>query len=789
MSTSLAQKKTDTQTRSVVKKKTDTQIRSVVRPLYPFLIFIGVFCLASCDAHNDPSGEGDLGARYDAPESTQAEALEASMPVLAAELFTDAPKNGDARAVIQRMELALAAGRPTAALSAVERLGDAVTPADMPAAFVYRIYAQALRESETGGADFAAAYADAFNTVFAEVDDRGAHQLAWYLETPTFAFERRLQSALERTEGAQTLDREAAVSLVRAWISVQVNAAAAPYLADLLSQDRARRYVMNEDVRIETHAGVMLSATLVRPRTETPLPAALVFTIYADGNASLQRALAAASYGYAGMVAYSRGKGASEAEIMPYEHEAEDAAVVVDWIARQPWSNGEVGMYGASYEGFAAWAAAKSMPEALRAIAPVAAALPGQGLPMMNNVFLNANYGWPFFVANNATLDFETYNDPERWEALNQDWFASGRPYRELDAIDGTPNPFFQRWLEHPAFDEYWQAMAPYGADFAEIDIPVLSITGYYDDGQISALRYLHEHYRHRPDAEHYLVIGPYDHFGVGAPRKVRELRGYTIDPSAQFDTEALTFAWFDHVFRGAKRPALIADRINYQVMGADRWGRAASLDDMTEETLRLYLIPARGEAFHRLSETPPEITDALVQTVNFADRETIHNDYYPELIEGGRPEFETGLAFITDPLTEPAELSGLLSGGLKITINKNDVDLGVRLYEVQADGSLFFLSYWLGRTSYAGDQTERSLLIPGEPATIAFHRSYLVSRRIEAGHRLLVVVDVNKNPWHQVNYGTGGDVSAESIADADEPLRIEWTSDSYVDLPVTWRD
>jgi putative CocE/NonD family hydrolase len=660
---------------------------------------------------------------------------------------------------------------------------------ETPAAFVYRIHAEAARAVEDDGADFAAAYARAFDAVFAEIGDRGAHELAWYLETPSVVFERRLRAALARASGAAALDRTEAVSLVRAWISTRVDAAAAPHVADLLAQDRARRYVIDEDVRIRTPAGVTLSATLVRPRTEARLPTALVFTIYADAVASRQRALAAASYGYVGMVALSRGKGSSDAEIMPYEHEAEDAPAVVEWIADQSWSNGEVGMYGASYEGFAAWAAAKSMPDALRAIAPHAAALPGQGLPMMNNVFLNANYGWPFFVANNRTLDFETYNDRERWETLDRDWFASGRPYRDLDAIDGVPNPFFQRWLDHPSFDAYWQAMVPHGAEFARIDIPVLSITGYYDDGQISAVDYLREHCRFRPDAEHFLVIGPYDHFGVGAPRKARELRGYDIDPVAQFDTEALTFAWFDHVFRGADRPALLRDRVNHQVMGADRWDHAASLDEMAEERWRLHLAPARGEAFHRLSETPPERPDALVQTVDLADRDVIHNDYYPEVIDGGTTDFETGLAFISDPLPRASELSGFPSGRLTITINKRDVDLGVRFYEVQADGSLFHLSYWLGRASHADDPTVRTLLTPGEPTRIEFDRSYLVSRRIEAGHRILVVVDVNKNPWHQINYGTGGDVSAESIADAGAPLRIEWANESHVELPVTWVD
>jgi predicted acyl esterase len=69
-------------------------------------------------------------------------------------------------------------------------------------------------------------------------------------------------------------------------------------------------------------------------------------------------------------------------------------------------------------------------------------------------------------------------------------WYASGRPYRQIDQVDGTPNPWLQRWLDHPSYDAYWQAMVPYGDQFNDIRIPVLTITGYYDDGQISALQY-----------------------------------------------------------------------------------------------------------------------------------------------------------------------------------------------------------------------------------------------------------------------------------------------------------
>lgn len=81
-------------------------------------------------------------------------------------------------------------------------------------------------------------------------------------------------------------------------------------------------------------------------------------------------------------------------------------------------------------------------------------------------------------------------------------------------------------------------------------------------------------------------------------------------------------------------------------------------------------------------------------------------------------------------------------------------------LYGVTPDNQFFHLAYTIQRASYATDMTVR---------------------------RLLVVLDVNRGPGAQVNYGTGRDVSDESIADAKEPLQIEWRSDSYVRVPI-WK-
>jgi predicted acyl esterase len=87
--------------------------------------------------------------------------------------------------------------------------------------------------------------------------------------------------------------------------------------------------------------------------------------------------------------------------------------------------------------------------------------------------------------------------------------------------------------------------MVPYKEEYSKINIPVLTITGYYDDGQISALHYLREHYRYNKRANHYLIIGPYDHFGAqrgGVP----VLRDYSVDPVALIDTREITYQWLD---------------------------------------------------------------------------------------------------------------------------------------------------------------------------------------------------------------------------------------------------
>jgi len=647
------------------------------------------------------------------------------------------------------------------------------------------LYARAKAAEAGGSVDSELAFRKAFAELVAPMDDKTALSVEYFLKARTWFFQRGVDQALVRHESQREMAPAEALELMNFYFNLKALQSFAPRLDSVIAADDVQRYIIDTNVLIKTKEGVTLSAVVVRKKgTTEPLATSLSFNIQTDIDYWLNQAKTAAIHGYVGVVADPRGKRLSPDEIAPWEHEADDTYAVIDWISKQPWSNGKVGMYGLSYAGFTQWAAAKSLHPALKTIVPAAASFPGFGAPMQNNVVQYVQYAWPFYVMNNKTLDDATYFDFGRWSALREKWFSSGRPFRAIDAIDGTPNKLLQQQLQHPSLDKYWQAMQPFGKDYARINIPVLTLTGYYDDANAAAVNYLVNHYRYNKKADHYLVIGPYDHSGTMEAFKAPVLMGYEIDPVAQIDSVELTYQWFDYVMRGAPKPTLIKDRINYQVMGANIWKHAPSIAAMGTQQLKLYLSTAKEGERYRLSSSKPAEADFIPQSVDFADRTSQLNLYDPVPISKDESQANV-MAFVSEPFDSPVSVSGMITGRLDAAINKRDMDFTMSFYELMPDGQRFHLSYYLGRASYARDMSKRVLLTPGKRTLIPFERTPLISRRMSVGSRLLMMLTVNKNSFAQINYGTGKDVSDESIADAKEPLQVRWYNDSYVTVPL----
>lgn len=466
-------------------------------------------------------------------------------------------------------------------------------------------------------------------------------------------------------------------------------------------------YDIQDSVLIKTKDGATISAMVVRKKNEVSTkPVIFQYTIYVrDRGRDIKSLKESADKGYVGVIAYTRGKRFSQDDIYPYENDANDTYEVIDWISKQAWCNGSVGMFGGSYNGFTQWAATKKLHPALKTIVPYVANRPGMGLPMENNVFVNPNYEWAFYVANNKYLDTLTGNDRQRFRKLQFKWWQTGIAYNKLDSLDGTPNKWFQRWISHPSFDSYWQKMAPYEKDFAHINIPVLAFDGYYNDSQNSSLYYLRELSKYSPKTPFYLIIGPYGHFGTqigGEP----VLYGYKIAQTALIDIKKITYQWFDYILKNGTKPEMLKDRINYQVMDTDQWRSAPSIEKMSNDHLGFYLSTAKAGNFHIADKQKPIKTDFLYQEVDFADRDNSNNNYYPDPIIQKQLDTTNGYFFMSDPLNEQMIVNGSFSGEIKVEINKKDFDYGITLYEVSPAGEYFHLSYIIGRASYAKDIT-----------------------------------------------------------------------------------
>lgn len=549
------------------------------------------------------------------------------------------------------------------------------------------------------------------------------------------------------------------------------------------SQNQAdSTYSISDSVLIRTRDGAQVSALLVRKKGVTEKQATiLVFTIYARPT-DIKKAKEAADKGYTGMVAFTRGKRYSPDAPIPYEHDGEDVYDVIDWIDHQPWSNHQVAMYGGSYTGFTSWASMKKLHPALKTIVASASCAPGLDVPMTNNVFMSFLFPWIYYTTNNKWLDEKDYRDTI-WNRLYWRWYNEGRAYNALDTMIGRPSDIYQRWLAHPTYDSYWQHMIPYKDEFAQITIPVLSTTGYYDGGQIGATYYMREHLKYNPKAEHYFIIGPYGHFGSqGYPDSV--YNGYRIDPVANIRIHDIIYEWFGHVLKKQPLPTFLKDRVNFQVMGSNEWTHVPSLQQMSTDTLRMYLANTTGGKL-KLSSARPKKKGYTLQKVDFADRITINNYYFMNSVIYDSLDTNNGLLFVSDPVKESTDISGRFSGLLNVIINKKDIDYSVVLFEQMPDGKYFLLSYFMGRASHATDVTTRKLLVPGVPQGIPFTNSYIAARRLEKGSRIVALVNINKSAFEQVNYGTGKDVSTEDISDAKEPLQVKWLNSSYLDIPV----
>jgi putative CocE/NonD family hydrolase len=559
-------------------------------------------------------------------------------------------------------------------------------------------------------------------------------------------------------------------------------------------------------VKIPMRDGVNLAATMFKPKDmQKPLPVILHFTPYISSRFS-ERALYFARRGYVVAAVDVRGRGNSEGEFKPFVNEGRDGYDVVEWLASQPWSNGKVAMIGGSYTGWDQWSVIKEFPPHLETITPAVSTYPGtEGIPKNRNIFICYIMHWLNTVsqATQGPNFDDKYHIEKRYEMYRQHL-----PFNTLDKIYGNTSTEFQTWLKHPAVDAYWDAMNPSIEDYARIDKPILTITGYYDADQTGAMTHYRLHMQHAsPEAQkkHYLIIGPWDH--GGAQRSKKENAGLTFDEACLIDNNKVLKQWYDWTMKDGKKPEFLKKRVAYYVMGAEKWKYAKSLEAIPTSPVKLYLDSTEEGANSVFSSGT--LTREL-PSKSASDKYTYDPlDTRPGEVEvrlGGEPDsynimmtnaksqryalnlFGNGLIYHSEPFPEETEITGYVKLVAWIAMDVEDTDFMVTLHEIMPDGTSIQLTDDALRARYRESPREEKLVTPGEITRYEFKQFWFFSRQIAKGSRLRLVFWSPNSIHLEKNYNSGGVVAEESGKDvrtAHITLYHDSNHPSYIEIPV----
>lgn len=535
-------------------------------------------------------------------------------------------------------------------------------------------------------------------------------------------------------------------------------------------------------IQVPMRDGIRLSATLYLPRDHSvPAPCAVTLTPYI-ADALHQRGMYFAAHGLVFLIVDSRGRGNSEGVFRPYIQEATDGADIIGWVAQQPYCDGKVGMCGGSYNGYSQWATATQLPRSLATIIPAASPFMGIDFPMRSNIFYPFIIQWLALTAGRTGQDV-IFSDRKFWSFVFSAWHRSGRPFEAItdflsDGSGRMRSSVVKEWLSHPEPDEFWDAYNPTDHQYASMHLPILTITGIYDDDQPGALEHYKRHMRSRSKhgrVNHFLVIGPWDHAGTRAPKA--EFGGLSHGPESLVDLQKLQLEWFEWVMRGGSKPTFLREPVAYYVTGADRWKYAETLESVTSHHWELHFDSTHNaNGVYRSGRLTPTLGRGGPDSYTYDPRVVEGREVTAEENADGGSLVDQSVLLALDakclvyqsaPFAEETEISGFFRLSAWIAIDCPDTDIYVSVHELLSDGLSVRLSTDAMRARYRQGLRSPSLIGTREPLLYEFARFTWVSRQVRRGSRLRLVFApmgrLVETTFAQKNYNGGGVVSEES--------------------------
>jgi putative CocE/NonD family hydrolase len=539
------------------------------------------------------------------------------------------------------------------------------------------------------------------------------------------------------------------------------------------------------NVKIPMRDGIRLSAAIHRPEGSGPFTCVLSRSCYTQWSATLaERARYWTSVGFALVIQDVRGRGDSDGDFYPLIHEQADGIDTLDWLAAQGWSDGRVVMVGGSYAGWTQLYLAVANHPALKAIAPVAAPPdPDRSFPIGHGILSPAAAAWL------ATLDGHTNQDLSQCDVRGA---YSKLPIIDFDRHIGRHLVAWRDWVMNPPGSDYWRSQR-YQQDLLKSRVPILHITGWYDDclaGAIENFTAMSESATDPGSREKQrMVIGPWMHGTIGQ-RRIGEV---DYGPDAEINMLELQRGWFAAQLDG-ERDNLPPVRLF--IMGRNSW--------IDEDKWPLpgtiyvpYYFRGEGRANSRLGDGELSVSapedeqpdrfrydpaNPVPYSADFDWRQVGGPDDFAEI------ELRDDILVYTGPvLTEPLLICGPMQVRLFAASSALDTDWTAKVLDVHPDGRAIRLNDGEIRARFRHGNEEEFLTT----GIVEEYRIECGSTCIElpAGHHLRVEISSSAFGKGDLNLNGGGAIGREMVpVVAEQTIYHDRVRPSHLLLPIVNR-
>ena len=569
--------------------------------------------------------------------------------------------------------------------------------------------------------------------------------------------------------------------------------------------------IVDRKLMIPMRDGKRMAADVYRPKdTSKKYPTVFVRTPYnfnfwdvRNGvPRDMSNELDAVKRGYAFVEINERGHFFSEGNYDILGPPLSDGDDELTWIAKQPWSNGKVGLIGCSSTAEWQLAVAALGNPALAAIIPQGF---GAGVGRVAPYFEQGNWyrggavqmlfiAWIAGEQNqirpmppaNATQE-ELIRMSKSFDLAQQmppvDWSMGLRHLPEMDiikAVDGPHGIFADRMpvdtggamIKRAPNDPAWFKGGLWH-DNMNINVPGFWFMSWYDVSvgpNLAAYNFVRTHAKGDVANQQYAVIAPTLHCGYKRATE-NTIVGERSMGDARLNYDELTWGWFDRFLKGEENGFLgKTARVTYFTMGINKWQFSDTWPPKGATPLTFFLS-SDGKANSLNGD------GALIAAAPATDA-TDKFDYDPmnpvpsyggnvcctgNAVQGGSfdqrkmEERNDILVYSSEPLKEGIELSGPIQVTLYVSSDVKDTDFTVKLIDVYPDGRAYNLDETIQRLRYRnGYDKPLAWMKPGEVYKFSFSPMN-TSNFFEAGHRIRIEISSSNFPRFDRNMNTGG--------------------------------